>query len=105
MKNTNLLAQKFLSGAVALAVVALATVASAEDVKQVVTVSKIEGQARYSVDNKTWKTLHRGDVLKPGTVIQTAEASTVDILMGEPTSTQQGIKAPPPISLNGVNTL
>jgi hypothetical protein len=105
MKNTNLLTQKFLSGAVALAVVALATVASAEDVRQVVTVAKIEGQARFSVDNKNWKTLHRGDVLKPGSVIQTAEASTVDIMMGEPASTQQGLKAPPPVSLNGINTL
>ena len=100
MKKTNLPAHKFLAGALALAVFALAASAYAENVPQLITVTKVEGSARYSVDNKTWMKLKRGDVLKPGTVIQTAVDSTVDIMMGQRTSTMQA----PPISLNGINT-
>ena len=58
--------KNLLVGAIALSVVALASVASAEMVPQVITVVKVEGQARYSTDNKTWHKLNRGDVVKAG---------------------------------------
>jgi hypothetical protein len=83
MKKINYFAHKFLAGAFALALVALALQASAENIPQVVTVIKIKGHARYSTDNKSWITLKQGDVLQPGAVIQTAEESTVDIMLGE----------------------
>ncbi len=84
MTKTNYFSHKLLAGAVALAMVALAARATAENIPQFVTVTKVVGEARYSVDNnKTWQKLHRGDVLQPGAVIQTAEKSTVDVVMGE----------------------
>ena len=72
MTKINYFSQKMLAGAVAIAMVAVATCASAENIPQHVTVIKLTGQARYSVDNnKTWTPLHLGDVLEPGAVIQT----------------------------------
>jgi hypothetical protein len=83
MTKINYFSHKMLASAVALALVGLATSAIAENIPQFVTVIKVEGQARYSVDNnKTWMPLHRGDVLQPGSVIQTAEKSKVDVVMG-----------------------
>jgi hypothetical protein len=100
MKKINYFAHKFLAGAVALALVTLAVHAYAEDVPQVITVIKLKGHARYSVDNKSWMTLRKGDVLQPGTVIQTAEESIVDISLGE----QQGGTITSPIGMAGPNT-
>ncbi len=104
MTKINFFTHKMLASAVALAVVTLATCATAENIPQFVTVVKLTGQARYSVDNnKTWKPLKRGDVLQPGSVIQTAEKSTVDVVMGE----AQGdvytgpASGPSPISTSG----
>ncbi len=45
-------------------------------------VIRLKGAAQYSSGNKVWRPLHVGDVLKPGTVIQTASESTVDIVLG-----------------------
>lgn len=46
-------------------------------------VARIHGAARYSTDiNKAWQTLHEGDVLKPGSVVQTAAESSVDLVLG-----------------------
>jgi hypothetical protein len=100
MKNINVSTQKFLAGAMALAIFALAATVRAENIPQLITVTKVEGAARYSVDNKNWIKLKRGDVLKPGSVIQTAVDSTVDIMMGQRVSTMQA----PPIAINGINT-
>src|SRR5262245_56616792 len=41
------------------------------------------GEARYSTGNGVWQKLQVGDVLKPGTLIQTASHSEVDLVLGE----------------------
>lgn len=61
----------------------MATAVSASDVPQYIKVLRITGQARYSTDNKTWQQLNAGDILRPGSVIVTAEKSTVDLLTGD----------------------
>jgi hypothetical protein len=83
MKITNLFARNLLVGAIALAAVALASQAMAESVPQLITVIRVKGEARYTTDNRTWQALRKGDVLKPGCVIQTAPKSLVDIRLGE----------------------
>jgi hypothetical protein len=45
-------------------------------------VIQLKGAARYSTGNNQWVTLREGDILKPGSVIQTASDSTVDIVIG-----------------------
>jgi hypothetical protein len=79
MKKMNSMARSFLVGALALAITGIVASAKAESIDQVITVLKVKGAARYSVDNKTWQTIHKGDVLKQGAVIQTAEESSVDL--------------------------
>jgi hypothetical protein len=56
----------------------------------------VKGAARCSINNKDWKNVNVGDVLKPGTVIQTAEKSHVDIQLG--VNESGGVK---PISNSG----
>ena len=76
MNTINTLVKSLMVGAVALAFTGLA---QAGEVTQVITVLKVSGSARYSVDNKTWQPLRNGDVLKQGAVVQTAEDSSVDL--------------------------
>jgi len=97
MKNTKFFVQKLLVGVATLAIAGLATMANAESVKQEIRVWKIEGNARYSTDNKSWHTLHKGDLLGTGAVLQTAEDSSVDILLADaqPPTAQQVVVAPP----------
>ncbi|HWF19944.1 MAG TPA: FecR domain-containing protein, partial [Verrucomicrobiae bacterium] len=77
--------QKILTGAVALAIVAFAASARAEAVDQYVTILKVNGHARYSISGKMndWKECKKGDVLRPGTLFQTAEDGNVDVIFGE----------------------
>jgi hypothetical protein len=66
--------------------IALAMVSSvaAQGVKQgKATVVRVKGKAQYSTGNNEWKQLKVNTVLQPGTVIQTAASSTVDIVLGE----------------------
>lgn len=74
-------------GVATLAIAGLATMANADSVKQEIRVWKIEGNARFSTDNRTWHTLHKGDMLSTGAVIQTAEESSVDLLLGDAVGT------------------
>jgi hypothetical protein len=83
MKITSLNVRSLLVGAVALAMAGLASQATAESSEQTVTVIRTKGTARYSTDNKTWHALRRGDVLKPGCLIETAPNSMVDIQLGD----------------------
>ena len=49
-------------------------------------VVRVTGVARYSVDGKPWQTLKAGDLLKAGTLVQTAKTkATVDLQLGEGT--------------------
>jgi hypothetical protein len=46
-----------------------------------VTIVRVQGQARYSVDGKTWHPLVVGKVLHSGAVIETANGSSADLVM------------------------
>jgi len=62
--------------------VATASTASAQAVKELAgKVVRIKGAARYSPGNNVWQPLKVGTVLKPGSVIQTAQNSFVDIVL------------------------
>jgi len=106
MKRIDSFTHKLLAGVVALGLLAMATAASAADVPQYIKVLRITGQARYSTDNKTWQPLNNGDILRSGSVIVTAEKSTVDVLMGDkdevgltPSSMASAIpNNPPPVT-------
>src|SRR5690349_5978095 len=90
MKHIHRFAHNFVASAVALVVIAFATHAMAQTpvvapatTQLIAKVVGVKGQARYSTDNKTWQTIQKGDSLKPGGIIQTAEKSSVDIIIGE----------------------
>ena len=46
-------------------------------------VVRITGMARYTTDNAVWHPLTEGQVLPQGAIIQTGEASKVDIILGQ----------------------
>jgi hypothetical protein len=46
-------------------------------------VVRVNGHARYTTGNNVWQPLKVGAVLKPGTVIQTAAQSYVDLVLAE----------------------
>ena len=95
MNRINYLAQRLLAGAVAAAMISLAARANAENVPQSITVTRIVGAARSSMDGgKTFTPLHKGDVLKQGTMIQTSDKGTVDVVLGE----ARGIATASPVS-------
>src|SRR5438552_212028 len=51
-------------------------------------VVRVSGVARYSVAGQPWQTLKVGDVLGPGTLVQTAKTkATVEIQLGESSGT------------------
>jgi hypothetical protein len=47
------------------------------------TVTRLQGKARFSTDNKTWRPAKNGAVLGAGTIIQTADNSTMDLRLGD----------------------
>jgi len=96
MRTIHGFAHKLAATALALALMSLATQAMAQTTVLSSKVVRIKGAARYSVDGKTWQKLERGAVLKPGTVIQTAEDSFVDVQLGI-----RETKAAMPVSNNG----
>jgi hypothetical protein len=56
---------------------------SAQSTQQgIVTVVRIQGEARYSAGDNVWHPLIAGKVLHPGAVIQSAANSTIDIILG-----------------------
>jgi hypothetical protein len=68
---------KLFAIAAALCLVAVAASAANNSAR----IYHIQGKARYSTDNKNFHDLSVGDVLKAGTVIQTASESQVDVLL------------------------
>lgn len=46
-------------------------------------VVRLKGAARYSTGNNVWQKLKAGDVVMPGTLIQTAAKSSVDLVLGD----------------------
>lgn len=49
-------------------------------------VVRIKGEARYSMGKKIWEPLKVGTILKPGSIVQTAKNSFVDIVVNEDAS-------------------
>jgi hypothetical protein len=76
--------RSYICGVVACGMVmAFASTLSAQNVQQgTVKIINIKGSARYIAGpNATWMPLHIGAVLKPGTIIQTASGSYVDLVL------------------------
>jgi len=87
MKIPNRLAQLLLAGVATFAALLLASPATADNVPQVVQVVRLEGNAQFSTDGRTWQDVKLGDVYQPGTVIKTQERSLVDVSLGDAGST------------------
>jgi hypothetical protein len=65
-------------------VVVMASSAAAQTASQgFAKVVRMKGNARYTTGNNVWLPLHVGAKLKPGTVVQTAPGSYVDLVLGE----------------------
>lgn len=91
MKSKYALAGRFLTILAALAVAGLAVPLHAEkSEKGVVKVVRMKGNARYSTDQKTWKDLKQGKLLKSGTLVQTAPNSIVDICLNDARDSSSG---------------
>jgi hypothetical protein len=54
--------------------------ASSQGVAKII---RVTGLARYSTDNLSWQTVKVGDILKPGSLIQTSDHAVVDVRLGE----------------------
>jgi hypothetical protein len=83
MRIMNFSTRKLLVGAMALAMAAMVSQAFADSVPQAITVIRVKGMARYASSDNNWHPVRKGDVLKPGTVIQTGPKALVDIQLGE----------------------
>ena len=83
------------------AVLALGSSAVAQSVKPcVVTVVRIQGQARYSLGDNAWHPLVVGKVLGAGAIIQSAVNSTVDVVFsGSAVAMPQAAPSPDTIAL------
>jgi hypothetical protein len=76
--------QAYISAAICAMLLALTCNASAQDVKQgVVTVIRIQGDARYSSGDNVWHPLTPGLTLGTGAVIETGANSTADIVLSD----------------------
>jgi len=92
--------QTLITMAVGSAVLALGSSAVAQTVKPcLVTVVRIQGQARYSLGDNVWHPLVVGKVLRSGAIIQSAVNATVDIVLsGEPIAMPQAAPSPDTIT-------
>ena len=78
--------RSFLNGLVACGIaLAMVSTLSAQSRESGATVLRIKGSARYTLGNNIWQPLSAGQVLHPGTVIQTDRdaGSYVDLSLGE----------------------
>jgi hypothetical protein len=81
MKETQSILNSLVACGVALAMVS--TLAAQSVDQNAAKVVRMKGGVRYSTGNNDWKSLKLGDVLRPGTVIQTAADSQVDLVLGD----------------------
>lgn len=81
MKQTRSLLIKLAVYGVALAMVS--TLAAQTANQGVAKVVRLKGAARYKSNGAEWRQLKVGDLVKPGTLIQTAEKSRVDFALGD----------------------
>jgi hypothetical protein len=71
------------SSAVGLALGAADQAAAGSGAPGMATVVRVMGKARWSDDRRTWHSLKKGERLKPGALVQTAELSAVDLVLGD----------------------
>jgi hypothetical protein len=84
MKLTRSFENKVVAWSVALAVTTAAAVLPAQVASPgAAKAVRIKGLARYTTGDNKWHPLSEGDILKPGTVIQTASGSQVDLLLSD----------------------
>src|SRR5260370_39307935 len=57
--------------------------AMAESAPITAKVVAVKGPARFSLDNRSWQPLKSGDILNPGSLIQTGGKAVVDIQLGD----------------------
>ena len=81
MKETRSILNSLVACGIALAMVS--TLAAQTANQSQAQVLRIKGGARYKVGNNDWQTLKVGDIVRQGTVIQTAGNSRVDVGLGE----------------------
>lgn len=83
MKHNRHLINSLVGCAIAMALVS--TVAAQGAMDAAAKVVRVKGPARYTTGNNVWQPVRTGDVLRPGTVIQTSteEGSYVDLVLGD----------------------
>ena len=93
MKRT----QSFVAGLFACGIVfAMATTLTAQSVQQgSAKVVNIRGSARYMSGDTTWHPLKVGAILKPGTIVQTASGSYVDLVLNNESARATGSASVP----------
>ena len=100
--------QAFVSATILAALLTFSASASAQSAKPgFATIVRIQGEARYSSDGKTWLPLVAGKVLGAGDVIQSGIDSTVDIALDDregQTTVQPTVKLAPDASVRGMTS-
>jgi hypothetical protein len=81
MKETQSILNSLVACGVALAMVS--TLAAQSGDQSAAKVIRLKGAVRYSTGNNVWQPLKLGDVVRPGTAIQTASDSRVDLVLGD----------------------
>jgi len=82
--------RSFVNGLVACGIaLAMVSTSSAQSKEAGATVLRIKGTARYTLGNNIWQPLSTGQVLHPGSVVQTSRdaGSYVDLALGEGSAT------------------
>ena len=93
MNETRSLLNRLLACGVALAMV---STLAAQTVNQgVAKVVRLKGAARYATGSNAGQLLKVGDTIQPGSVIQTAEKSRVDLVLGEGAAPARPLGGPP----------
>lgn len=81
MKNIQRVSKFLVFAGIAIAMVASA---AAQQMGQgTAKVVRIKGSARYATENNVWQPLKVGDVLRAGSIVQTADKSRVDMVLGD----------------------
>src|SRR5580765_3509879 len=68
---------------VGIAVASVVSASAAPAKERVGKVVRLQGAARYSTGNNLWQPLKVGVILKSGAIVQTAQDSFVDIVLGD----------------------
>ena len=90
MNNIRSISKSFAVAVVALALVA--TASAQQMVQASAKVVRIKGDARYATTANVWQPLKVGDVLNAGAIIQTAKDSRVDLVLGDKNAVASGQK-------------